>query len=270
MKKHGGVIDIEGVTTATVNDKIQLQKVHTWFDPMEMFRQMAPQGIVNKVAMTGPVSEETGEETIENAKAQPVQEVQSGAQEPSLCPVVHVPASMADKIPNPHTARAEPVTAAIANIEAALASLKALNIRLPSGDAKQSSDGTIKNGEAHQSNGGAVKESDAKQSSGEPVKDDSAPAAKQSIYSSGVTGKEEVNPEQVAAEASKPDEDMVDQFHDAPSEQVHPFPKDVENSLKPAAGEAVVAAPDSEEAKKTYEELSTFGAAEKPFLLNRE
>ena len=34
---------------ATVNDKVQLQKVETWFDPLEMFRQIAPHGIVNKV-----------------------------------------------------------------------------------------------------------------------------------------------------------------------------------------------------------------------------
>lgn len=31
-----------------MNDKVQLQKVETWFDPLEMFRQIAPKGIVNK------------------------------------------------------------------------------------------------------------------------------------------------------------------------------------------------------------------------------
>ncbi|KAL1633049.1 hypothetical protein SLS56_003120 [Neofusicoccum ribis] len=47
-KAHGGSIDIQGVTVATVDDKVRLQRVETWFDPMEMFRQIAPQGIVNK------------------------------------------------------------------------------------------------------------------------------------------------------------------------------------------------------------------------------
>jgi hypothetical protein len=47
-KAHGGPIDIEGVTVATVNDKVQLQSVRTWFDPMEMFRQIAPDGVVKK------------------------------------------------------------------------------------------------------------------------------------------------------------------------------------------------------------------------------
>ncbi|KAF2135958.1 uncharacterized protein K452DRAFT_354163 [Aplosporella prunicola CBS 121167] len=47
-KAHGGPIDIQGVTVATVDDKIRLQRVETWFDPMDMFRQIAPQGVVNK------------------------------------------------------------------------------------------------------------------------------------------------------------------------------------------------------------------------------
>lgn len=47
-KAHGGTIDIQGVTVAQVDDKVRLQKVETWFDPMEMFRQIAPNGIVNK------------------------------------------------------------------------------------------------------------------------------------------------------------------------------------------------------------------------------
>lgn len=31
-----------------MNDKVQLQKVETWFDPLEMFRQIAPKGVINK------------------------------------------------------------------------------------------------------------------------------------------------------------------------------------------------------------------------------
>jgi len=41
-KAHGRLLQIEGVTVAVVNDKLQLQKVDTWFDPMDMFRQMGP------------------------------------------------------------------------------------------------------------------------------------------------------------------------------------------------------------------------------------
>ncbi|PNS14587.1 hypothetical protein CAC42_2644 [Sphaceloma murrayae] len=46
-KAHGGPIEITGVTVATVNDKVQLQSVDTYFDPMTMFKQIAPEGIVN-------------------------------------------------------------------------------------------------------------------------------------------------------------------------------------------------------------------------------
>ena len=31
-----------------MNEKLQLQGVETWFDPLEMFRQIAPKGVVNK------------------------------------------------------------------------------------------------------------------------------------------------------------------------------------------------------------------------------
>ncbi|KAF4633240.1 hypothetical protein G7Y89_g4877 [Cudoniella acicularis] len=47
-KSHGGQIDIQGITVAKVDDKVRLQSVETWFDPLEMFRQIAPNGIVNK------------------------------------------------------------------------------------------------------------------------------------------------------------------------------------------------------------------------------
>ncbi|KAF2465983.1 uncharacterized protein BDR25DRAFT_306448 [Lindgomyces ingoldianus] len=55
-KAHGGVIDIQGVTVATVNDKVQLQSVRTWFDPLDMFRQLAPDGVVQKDAVDKSLS----------------------------------------------------------------------------------------------------------------------------------------------------------------------------------------------------------------------
>jgi hypothetical protein len=32
----------------TVNDKVQLQDVRVWYDPLDMFRQIAPDGVVKK------------------------------------------------------------------------------------------------------------------------------------------------------------------------------------------------------------------------------
>jgi hypothetical protein len=49
VKAHGGQIDIEGVTVAVVDASLRVQKLETWFDPMEMFRQIAPTGITQKV-----------------------------------------------------------------------------------------------------------------------------------------------------------------------------------------------------------------------------
>lgn len=42
LKAHGGNIDVEGMAVAVVNDKLQIEKVDIWFDPMAMFRQMRP------------------------------------------------------------------------------------------------------------------------------------------------------------------------------------------------------------------------------------
>lgn len=55
-KAHGGPIEIFGITVANVDDKVRLQAVDTWMDPLSMFRQIAPYGIVNK----GPMSTELG------------------------------------------------------------------------------------------------------------------------------------------------------------------------------------------------------------------
>lgn len=48
VKAHGGPIDIQGISIATVDNQARIQKVETWFDPLEMFRQIAPDGIVTK------------------------------------------------------------------------------------------------------------------------------------------------------------------------------------------------------------------------------
>lgn len=57
-KAHGGLIEIQGITVAKVNEKLRLQSVETWFDPMEMFRQIAPNGLVNKTPLVPVPGEE--------------------------------------------------------------------------------------------------------------------------------------------------------------------------------------------------------------------
>lgn len=41
VKAHGGMIDIQGIIVAKVNDKLEIESIEVWFDPMEMFRQIA-------------------------------------------------------------------------------------------------------------------------------------------------------------------------------------------------------------------------------------
>jgi hypothetical protein len=50
-KAHGELIEIQGITVAKVDEKLRLQNVETWFDPMEMFRQIAANGTVNKTSL---------------------------------------------------------------------------------------------------------------------------------------------------------------------------------------------------------------------------
>ncbi|KAI9369918.1 hypothetical protein BJX61DRAFT_536050 [Aspergillus egyptiacus] len=40
VKAHGGTIDIEGIVVAKVNEKLQMERIDVWFDPMDMFRQI--------------------------------------------------------------------------------------------------------------------------------------------------------------------------------------------------------------------------------------
>lgn len=97
-----------------------------------------------------------------------------------------------------------------------------------------------------------------------------------SIYSSSITGNEE-DGIKAAKRGEVVDEskatgtyDEVDQHLGRSADQVHPHPKDVEKSTKPEAGEAVAAGPETEETKLTHEEMSRISPGECPFLMNRE
>jgi hypothetical protein len=75
-KAHGGVIDIQGVTVASVNDKVQLQGVRTWFDPMDMFRQIAPDGVVKRESVDkGARPEDVVEQAQEGVQVPQEQEL---------------------------------------------------------------------------------------------------------------------------------------------------------------------------------------------------
>ncbi|KAK5003331.1 hypothetical protein LTR28_010299 [Elasticomyces elasticus] len=106
--------------------------------------------------------------------------------------------------------------------------------------------------------------------------DPSQPAVKQSIYSSSVTGAEEERiraaktGEHVDESITSGTYDEVDEHLENSASVVHPHPKDMEEAVKPEAGEAVVAAAGVEETRATYEEMSRITPMECPFLMNRE
>lgn len=56
-KAHGGLIDIQGVTVAHMSDKMQVTKLETWFDPVDMFRQISPEGVVKKEVVAAAVAQ---------------------------------------------------------------------------------------------------------------------------------------------------------------------------------------------------------------------
>ncbi|KAH8591950.1 hypothetical protein B0O99DRAFT_597574 [Bisporella sp. PMI_857] len=65
VKAHGRTVDIQGLAVARVNEKVQLQAVEIWFDPLEMFRQIAPDGVVNKVPRQRNEDQLGGEEAVD-------------------------------------------------------------------------------------------------------------------------------------------------------------------------------------------------------------
>ena len=60
VKAHGGMIDIQGMLIAKVNDKLQIQSIEVWYDPNEMFRQIGKEGEVTIVSKDETGSEDEG------------------------------------------------------------------------------------------------------------------------------------------------------------------------------------------------------------------
>lgn len=90
------------------------------------------------------------------------------------------------------------------------------------------------------------------------------PTPRRCTYSSSVTSASDRG--QGSNQGSPTDEF----FNHCPAHRVHPHPKDMENAVGPRPGEGVAAAPDSEEARLTYLEMSKIYASECPFFMNRE
>ena len=250
VKAHGGAIDITGITTATVDDAVRLQDVNTYFDPMEMFRQIAPNGIVNKQVVDRKVDPSTALDT-----EVPFQDGLKLAQAHSSD---HANESRPENTTTTSDTKTHSTsTSGICPVSGASMSA-ALSAGCPVMSAIQQS--TIS--------------SPASSSEGEWVK---VPTNKEGIarstYSSSVTG----DVEQRMSANNKIDDskdagvhDHIDEHLESSVAEVHPHPHTMEHSVKPVVGDAVVADSQSEETKLTHDEMSSVSKDEEPLLMNRE
>ena len=89
VKAHGGVIAIEGVIVAKVNEALQLQSIDVWFDPMEMFRQIVKEGgvTVKRAGKGNEQHDETEAKTVSDPAAAADAVANAGAA--GGCPVMH-------------------------------------------------------------------------------------------------------------------------------------------------------------------------------------
>ena len=236
-KAHGGSIDVEGVTVATVDDKVRLQKVETWFDPLEMFRQIAPNGIVNKeivpLEKTAEVEKTTApEETAAPGKA--AAHVETA--------VLNEEAVALDKIVAPDET---------AEIEKTAAAEEAVAL-----------------GKTHAPEKTAELEETAAPEKPKAVVPEEIEAEKTatSQKTTNVKNHEKTSNANEATNIVVPLDSTVNRGID----NLEPKIELAAPEAGEAPGNAVAVAPNSEEAKMAHEEMSRISASECPFLMNRE
>lgn len=280
-KAHGGPIDIQGVTVATVDDAVRLQAVDTWFDPLEMFRQIAPGGVVNKEIMNRKVeptealeivvpqndglkiAQEHNDPSSEHANEPAPEDVlpkhiSNGTGEPADAFVPHQGADTeeaAEKVTSDPSEPAKEIVASAAENGA---------------DAELSKPASNFDEATAISTNGDTTTTAPEQNVDQVV--ESRVADEQNvdqIVECRATGQQ--NGDKVDESRATGTYDAVDEHLESSAEKVHPRPRDMEETVKPAAGEAVAAPADSTETKMTHEEMSKLGSAgECPFLMNRE
>lgn len=274
-KAHGGLIDITGITIATVDDKVRLQAVDTYFDPLDMFRQIAPNGIVNKQVIDSKTH------SVDKAAA---------LDDP-------IPANDGAKIGEQHNTPGtehsnDAAPKSVSDASEPIKSDSEAGQTVSSNDTAQgivetaASQGADVQTEKVESNAAANTSSSScpvtghsrSNSSGNVWEKMSNPAEEvgRSNYSSSVTGdvaqhlKAGLNGEYTDDSTAAGVHDEVDEHLEKSASVVHPHPKIMEEAVKPEAGEAVAVQPHTEETRMTHEEMSNITPAECPFLMNRE
>jgi hypothetical protein len=305
-KAHGGVIDIQGVTIATVDEAVRLQAVDTWFDPLEMFRQIAPGGIVNKQIMNRKVELEHAPDTVESHN----DGIKIAEQHNGESSEQHNGESSEQ-----HNCESSEQHNGESSEQHSSKSLEHANDPAPEDMIpKHISNGTGEAADAFVPHQGADPEKAADQPPADPINPAQEIVASAAVGGADAelsrptsnfedasttldTSKEEssVQVEQPntfvdksrATQTQQPDSDQldtevdesratgtynaIDEHLENSAEEVHPHPRDMEEIVQPGPGKAVAAPADSMETKMTHEEMSQLGSAgECPFLMNRE
>lgn len=353
-KAHGGPIEIFGTTVAVVDDQTRVLSLDTYMDSLDMFRQIAPHGVVNMEPMSRRVDlsdaldatvpnndgvkiaedhnksanddraneapENVDEKHISNSTGQPADsfvpnqggcpfmgssnmngieaphplpastQLQNGdalssgtspnspdtefsdavmVEHEAVVPESLAPMPTASQSDNPTAEQKTPQQSDAAAQQGAEMELDPQTaIPLPS--SHLGSDDTIS---------GATAAIDVNSSPQHPKRPASAlldAPAQPSIYSSSVTGdlleslkapRREGAVDESTATGTR---DAVDTHLEHSTETVHPHPKDVEEAVRPVAGEAVVAAADAEETVRAKAEMSEVREGERAVVMNRE
>ncbi|EMC94675.1 hypothetical protein BAUCODRAFT_555502 [Baudoinia panamericana UAMH 10762] len=285
-KAHGGPIEIFGITTATVDDKLRLQALDTYFDPLDMFRQIAPYGVVTKEKMNRNVDFSAAMDV--GANHTPEQQATDGAKKPADFSNDGV--KIAEHFGKPQQDNEKDVQAPEAVIQKHISEStgKPADEFVPhqGADTEKSAAASaptelsaaqqaVEAAATH----GANAEIEKPASNYHEAKKDTAPQGistdvPRSMYSSSVTGNLEDRVRMGRTgdfqDESRHIRDAVDEHLEGPSDKVHPHPHDTEQAVQPQPGEAVAVPAQSEETRVTHEEMSNITAAECPFLMNRE
>lgn len=293
-KAHGGPIEVYGITVAEVDDKVRLQAIDTWMDPLSMFRQIAPHGVVNKEIMNRKVDRSEALDTSpdnDGIKIAQEHNQPNGEQNNDLAPTAvngEPVASNSDKSADGYTPemsgcpfatkmpsnglhnQTNETSAPSASNPADLANDHGTAVQQPN---PQTPTNTVKDNK-HQKMADST-QGGAEVAASSPHKDVTEDVPR-SIYSSAVTGDVEdivklgKSDDFVDESTATGTYDAVDRYLERPTEQVHPHRHDMEQAVKPEAGEAVVASPESEETRQTHAEMSSIDPEECPMIMNRE
>jgi hypothetical protein len=235
-KAHGGPIDVTGITVATVDEAVRLQEVNTYFDPVEMFRQIAPNGIVNKQIVDKKIDRSTALD-------------------------LEVPSHDGVKIAKEHNSTREGEAGSTdrpSQADTCPVSGASMSAALSSGCPVMS----------------ALRPNSTSSPDSEWVKvSSSSKELPRSDYSSSVTGNVEdrmAASNKIDYEKKAGVHDEVDQHLESSADKVHPHPHTMERAIEPSAGDAVVVGPKAEETILAHREMSSITKDEEPLLLNRE